>query len=41
MMDDEYKELIMSDVRENILLEKSHAFAVEIIKLYKLFAKNR
>jgi four helix bundle protein len=31
----------MSEIRENILLIKSHCFAVEIIKLYKLISKNR
>jgi len=31
----------MSDARENVLLVKSHKFAVEIIRLYKLISKNK
>jgi four helix bundle protein len=31
----------MNEVRENILLVKSHSFAVAIIKLYKSISKNR
>jgi len=31
----------MSEIKENVLLTKSHGFALAIIMLYKLISKNR